>query len=295
MPTPVTASSLAPCPSPAGGQPGQVAFQQRPVDPGQGVHLGDGLGQEHAEAGQRRDVVDDGADRQPAGQPQPGPALDQGAQPGLGDPVEPQPVARVRLARVGGQAGQPFEPPDVAGVLHLPAGAVVQRLHDVAGEREERRVAACLRPGPVGPLLSRQVQQRAHPRVLDLPDRPVHHRCRQRDPGLIVAALDRVLQLQLEQRRQPAEVDAVPPGQQALLDERPRRRGAPASATGSDAPCRTCRDRSRSTASRTAARRPSVPSDRLPAQLAAQAAGSGCPLEAKTLRWRMHNPRPLLP
>ena len=29
--------------------------------------------------------------------------------------------------------------------------------------------------------------------------------------------------------------------------------------------------------------------------LAAHAAGSGCPLEAKTLRWRMHSPRPLLP
>lgn len=54
---------------PGGGQPRQVAFQHRPVQPGEGVHLGDRLGQEDAEAGQRRDVVDHGADRQPAGEP----------------------------------------------------------------------------------------------------------------------------------------------------------------------------------------------------------------------------------
>ena len=42
----VMASSFAPWPSGLGGQPGQVAFQQGPVDAGERVDLRGGLGQE---------------------------------------------------------------------------------------------------------------------------------------------------------------------------------------------------------------------------------------------------------
>ena len=60
-----------------GGQPGQVAFQQRPVDPGQGVDVRGGLGQERAEPGQARDVGLRGGGGLARTQPQPGPALGQ--------------------------------------------------------------------------------------------------------------------------------------------------------------------------------------------------------------------------
>lgn len=58
-----------------GGYPGQVAFQQRTVDIGEGVHAGCDGGEELAEPGERSDVNEHGADGQSRGQPQPSPAL----------------------------------------------------------------------------------------------------------------------------------------------------------------------------------------------------------------------------
>ena len=96
----------------------------------------------------------------------------------------------------------------------------MQPVHDVAGEREERRVAARLRPGSICPPVRGVFQQRGNAGVSGLADRPAGDRCRQRDRGLVDAALDRVLQFELEQRWEPGEVDPVPPGQQATVDER---------------------------------------------------------------------------
>ena len=86
---PVTRVLLGAEPDRLGGQPGQIAFQQRPVDPGQRGDDGGGLAEERAEPGQRAHVVEHGAHGEPARQAQPGPALGQLAQPGLDDPVEP--------------------------------------------------------------------------------------------------------------------------------------------------------------------------------------------------------------
>ena len=211
-----------------GGQPGQVAFQQRPVDPGQRFHGGRGLAEERAESGERADVAQHGAHADPAAEPQPGPALGQLAQPGLGKAVEAQVVTGFGgLAGVAGQPGQGVQPPDIAGVLDLPSGALVQRRHDVVGVQHEPLIpAAGLRRGQRPPLLAGAIEQRAHGGGLDLSDRPVHHWWRCGDRLLVVAALERVLQLQPQLRGQSAEVDAGLAAQQAMRDVVGHRRAA---------------------------------------------------------------------
>jgi len=58
-----------------------------------------------------------------------------------------------------GQAGQQMQAPDIAGILHVPAGAVAQGFDGVVGEDQEPLVGALFRARQVTPLLSGQVEQ----------------------------------------------------------------------------------------------------------------------------------------
>jgi len=118
------------------GHPGQVALQQRPVDVGQPVDVDDG--QELAEADEGIQAGVRRSDTHTGGQPQTHPSFAELAQPGLGDAIEAQPPAGAGLASAGGDARQLVQPPDVAGVLDLPADPVAQRLGRVAGVEDEQ-------------------------------------------------------------------------------------------------------------------------------------------------------------
>jgi hypothetical protein len=142
-------------------------------------------------------------------QSQPSPAFGQCSQPRLGQAVEPQMHAGVRpLAGASGQAGQPMQAPDLTGILHVPADAVTQGFNAVAREDQKPLVGPLFRACPLTPLLGGQVEQRAHPGVFGSADGPGDDRRRGGDRGLVVAALNRVLQFEFELGRQPVEVDA---------------------------------------------------------------------------------------
>ena len=118
-----------------GHQPGEVAFQQRPVDVGERVDAGA--------------VVRNSLNRVRASTPA-------RAAPMLSPDVSRSRVHRLARSRSQGWAmrsnrsragrhglagrrrpGQPVQPPDVAGILDLPAGAVAQGLDHVAGVEQE--------------------------------------------------------------------------------------------------------------------------------------------------------------
>ena len=201
------------------GEPGEVAFQQRPVDAVQGCCSGDG--KELAEPGEGGDIRLHGADAEARAQPQPGPPFGQVAEPGLGKAVETQPDPRVSgLSRVQDQSRDPVQPPDVAGVLGFPAGALGQFLDHVAGEQQERRVGRALASARLPPpLVLGQVEQRFHAGVAGPADRPPGDLVREGDGRPARPALDRVLHLEPELGREAAEVDPGPAAQHAVLGE----------------------------------------------------------------------------
>ena len=116
------------------------------------------------------------------------------------------------------QTGQAMQAPDVAGILDLPPGAFVQGFDDVVGEEQKPLVVALFRSGELTPLLCGAVEQRGHAGVGDHADRPCHDRRLGDDRGLVVATLNRVLQLECELGRQPAEVDAGPAALQTVRE-----------------------------------------------------------------------------
>ena len=101
-----------------------------------------------------------------------------------------------------------MQAPDVAGILDLPPGAFVQGFNDVVGEGQKPLVVALFRSGKLTPLLCGAVEQRGHAGLSGHADRPRHDRRLGDDRGLVVATLNRVLQLECELGRQPAKVDA---------------------------------------------------------------------------------------
>ena len=145
---------------------------------------------------------------QRGGQPPACPPLDQVPQPRLGDPVEVQP---------GGRAvadSQVAQPPDVAGILGLPAPPVGQLVDLTAGESQQRSrgVVSPLRvlPGmPLHPGLFGQVQQGAGAAAGQERGHLPGHGGPGLDPALVVPALQHVLHLQPERGRKAAQVDAL--------------------------------------------------------------------------------------
>ena len=89
-------------------------------------------------------------------------------------------------------------------------------VHDVARKDQEALGSCSSSARPDRPLIRGLVQQRGHARRLWTwrIAQPATG-ARQGDRGLVDAALDGVLQFELEQGCQPGEVDPVPPGQQA--------------------------------------------------------------------------------
>ena len=57
------------------------------------------------------------------------------------------------VCRASGQAGQPMQAPDVAGILDLPPDAFVQGFDDIVGEDQKPLVVALFRSGKLTPLL----------------------------------------------------------------------------------------------------------------------------------------------
>lgn len=72
---------------------------------------------------------------------------------------------------------------------------------------------------PVRAPLGRMIQRRGHLGLPGQGDRPGHDRWRCGDRGLVVAALDGVLQLERELRRQPSKVDSCLAAPLAVPDE----------------------------------------------------------------------------
>src|SRR5262249_23126779 len=71
-----------------GDQPGQVVLQDRPGDRAHVAGPGMTRGEEPGEPGERQRPGVDGRERAPGRRPEPGPALDRVAEPGLADPAE---------------------------------------------------------------------------------------------------------------------------------------------------------------------------------------------------------------
>jgi len=199
-----------------GGDVGEIAFQQRPVDVGESVDSGQG--EELTKAGERVHPAPGCADAQPGGQPQPCPSFGQLAQPGLGDAVKPQPGARAGPACRDGDAGQLVQPPHIPWVLDLPAGPVTQRLQRVTSVEQEQGRLANPGAGALPPLLFRQVQQRGDAHRLDVPDSRDQARSGGAGAG-IVSALQRVLNLQPQRRGEVMEIDAGGADKLAAGDE----------------------------------------------------------------------------
>src|SRR5664280_2620940 len=149
MPTPVTASAVAPGPSPEVASHARSRSSSARSSPASASTSGTACARNMLKR-----VSDWTSDTTvPTAKPEQSRSRDQRSQPGLADPLEAQPGARAWFAGVDGQSGQPVQPPGVTGILRVPAGSLVQYLHDIAGEGQERRVAARLRTRPISPLL----------------------------------------------------------------------------------------------------------------------------------------------
>ncbi len=192
-----------------GGQVGQVALQRRPVEAGQAGDVDRWGLQEAGQAGHRLNV-DVGLDGAAAdAQPPAGEPFRRPAQPGLRDGVEPQPFATLDP--------EPAQLPHIPRELGPPSAATVQILLAAVGVAQERQLPVlAVLGGVVGvevldPARHRPIQQRGHPAR----GRERNDRARDAgmgfDPPFVVAALQRVLQLQLELRalNERAEVEPI--------------------------------------------------------------------------------------
>ena len=176
-------------------QLGQVALQHVAADL---ARAGDALlrvGEEPAQPGGGRGSPGDLAGTQSPAQLPPGPALGEIFQPGLRDGAEPDVGVRCGDAQVP-------QPPDVTGVLHVPAAAVVQ-IFDLAArlDARDRAWAAPDRASrPSGqPLFLRPVQQGMHAAGRGGPDELLDTVRRRAEPP-VVTALHRVLHLEPQVR-----------------------------------------------------------------------------------------------
>ena len=186
-------------------QVGQVAFEEGPVDLGQ---RGDVPGGE--EAGQPGDRPDAGLRAlagHPGRQPPAGPSSGQVFQPGLGD------VPEADLGALPADSQQ-AQLPGVAGILGVPAGALGQVFQDPAGVAEQCPV----RGGHRGAVQAR-VEHRPGLRLPQEPDGAADFPGPHPDRLVVTTALQRVLQFQLQRRRQPAQVDLLM-GRQARPEAR---------------------------------------------------------------------------
>ena len=89
-----------------------------------------------------------------------------------------------------------MQAPDIAGILDVPALAVAQGFDGVLREDQEPLVSALFRTRQLTPLLSGQVQQGGHCGVFGDADGPGDDRRCGGDCGLVVAALNRVLEFE---------------------------------------------------------------------------------------------------
>src|SRR5664280_3626480 len=94
----------------------------------------------------------------------------------------------------------------------------MQCLDGVAGVLEEPLVHALFTACQLVPPLGRVIQQRGHFSALGQGDCPGYDRWWCGDRGLVVAALDRVLQLEGELRRHASKVDPGLAAAQAVSD-----------------------------------------------------------------------------
>ena len=111
---------------------------------------------------------------------------------------------------------QPAQLPGVAGILGVPAGAVGQVFQHPAGVAEQSPV----RGGHRGAVQAR-VEHRPGLRLPQEPDGPADFPGPHPDRLVVTTALQRVLDLQLQRRRQPAQVDLLIGGQARPEARRP--------------------------------------------------------------------------
>ncbi len=196
-----------------GVQAGEVAFQQRPVDPGDAGDVDVRAGQPGGEPGEDPCTAGRDARAQAGGQPPPAPPFGQVLQPGLRDAAE----AHVRDRVVDAEVTQP---PGVAGVFHVPAAPEGQVLGLPAGVDDQRPGRGRGDTGLAGrrlvlpPPVLVPVQQGRDTGAGGEVDRPLGlDRVHLRLPG-VAAALERVLpfQPQLGAERPQADAVAAKPG-----------------------------------------------------------------------------------
>jgi hypothetical protein len=126
-------------------------------------------------------------------------------QPGLADAVEPQ----LGRGAVSGGLAESTQPPDVSVVLGGPSGFVGE-IFDLASPVDDQRSRPAVlrsRPtqrGPPGLLVP--VQQRDHRQTGQQPHHPSHGRHRGLGQLLVAAALQQILDLQLELPAQASQV-----------------------------------------------------------------------------------------
>ena len=137
----------------------------------------------------------------PGRQPPAGPSSGQVLQPGLGNVPE---ADRCALAA----DPQPAQLPGVAGILSVPAGALGQVFQDLAGVAEQPPV-----PGGHRGAVQARAENRYGFRLPQEPDGAADFPGPYSDRLVVTTALQRVLQFQLQRRRQPAQVDLLMGGQ----------------------------------------------------------------------------------
>ena len=175
---------------------GQIALQQWPAEVGQ-PGCGDlRPGQEAGESGDREQVDDDLVDAAADAQPPSDEPFGRVLEPLLRDPVEPQALAALQP--------QPPQLPDIAGELRFPPTADLQVLDVAVRVAEERQLPVLLVPGVQvfveerGPPAGRPVQQGSDSAGGGQGDGAADGPAGGAGLPLVVAALQRVLQFQLE-------------------------------------------------------------------------------------------------
>lgn len=187
-------------------QLGEVAFEHRPVDLGEGSDGDPRGGQEFGKASDRQDALVGLASAQATAEPPADPPFGQVLQPGLWDPVEPQ----VSVRRLDAQLPKP---PDISGEFHLPSAAMLQLLDLAPRVDEHRRGGTAGGRLPSGetfaPSLFGPVQKRGDTGAGDEADDVADPRRRGLDPPVVVAALEGVLHLQEQLAGELAQIETL--------------------------------------------------------------------------------------
>ena len=168
-------------------------------------------GQERREPGDRQDRAPAaGFQAKTAGRTQPDKAFSQLPQPGLGNTGEPQTPVSFEA--------EPVHAPDVTIVFAVPAVALGEVGDDAVSEHQQPAGVGVQLARPLPPAGFVVVEQRAHLGGDQQPHHPADDGRGDLAAALVVAALQRVLHLQPQRRRQRPQTDGLVGGQ-ASRDE----------------------------------------------------------------------------